>query len=267
MMPTTPTGSRVISTSMPGRTDGISSPVRRRTSPAKNLKMLAGADHFAGALGQGLALLARQQLAQLVLARQDLVADLVEDVGARLRVERSPAGRRRASGGDGLVDLLRVRLGVLAHHVAQVRGIDVAGDVAAPAPIRRRCSWNAVESWLCPLCVLGSPGGHSGVAFMRYMAASGGVGSPSLPNQRSKIFSTSPRPVQTRERAVGHEPEVRVVAADHEAVGLVGEQLIDQAELLELARLDQQADQDHAVGSIGAHLAGLERRQCPRRGP
>ncbi len=37
--PITPTGSRVISTSMPGRTEGISSPPARSTSPAKNLKM------------------------------------------------------------------------------------------------------------------------------------------------------------------------------------------------------------------------------------
>ena len=39
MRPTTPTGSRVTSTSMPGRTDGIFSPEGRSTSPAKNLKM------------------------------------------------------------------------------------------------------------------------------------------------------------------------------------------------------------------------------------
>ena len=39
MRPTTPTGSRVTSTSMPGRTEGSLSPVRRSTSPAKNLKM------------------------------------------------------------------------------------------------------------------------------------------------------------------------------------------------------------------------------------
>src|SRR6476469_3458575 len=37
--PTTPIGSRVISTSTPGRTDGSFSPARRSTSPAKNLKM------------------------------------------------------------------------------------------------------------------------------------------------------------------------------------------------------------------------------------
>jgi hypothetical protein len=39
MMPTTPTGSRVTSTSMPGRTDASFSPGVRRASPAKNLKM------------------------------------------------------------------------------------------------------------------------------------------------------------------------------------------------------------------------------------
>ena len=38
--PITPNGSRVTSTPMPGRTDGNSSPARRRHSPAKNLKML-----------------------------------------------------------------------------------------------------------------------------------------------------------------------------------------------------------------------------------
>ena len=39
MMPMTPTGSRVISTRIPGRTEGSISPASRRTSPAKNLKM------------------------------------------------------------------------------------------------------------------------------------------------------------------------------------------------------------------------------------
>ena len=39
IMPTTPTGSRVISTVRPGRTDGTSSPFARSASPAKNLKI------------------------------------------------------------------------------------------------------------------------------------------------------------------------------------------------------------------------------------
>ena len=38
--PTTPTGSRVTSTPTPGRTEGRTSPARRKHSPAKNLKML-----------------------------------------------------------------------------------------------------------------------------------------------------------------------------------------------------------------------------------
>ena len=39
MIPTTPSGSRVTSTSMPGRTEAIFSPARRRHSPAKNRKI------------------------------------------------------------------------------------------------------------------------------------------------------------------------------------------------------------------------------------
>jgi hypothetical protein len=37
--PTTPSGSRRMSTSTPGRTDGTRSPARRNASPAKNLKI------------------------------------------------------------------------------------------------------------------------------------------------------------------------------------------------------------------------------------
>ncbi len=39
MMPTTPIGSRVISTPTPGRTDGSVSPESRSASPAKNSKI------------------------------------------------------------------------------------------------------------------------------------------------------------------------------------------------------------------------------------
>jgi hypothetical protein len=39
MMPTTPIGSRVISTSTPGRTEAIFSPARRSASPAKKAKI------------------------------------------------------------------------------------------------------------------------------------------------------------------------------------------------------------------------------------
>ena len=39
MIPTTPTGSRAISTSTPGRTESMLAPVMRTASPAKNLKM------------------------------------------------------------------------------------------------------------------------------------------------------------------------------------------------------------------------------------
>ncbi len=92
MMPTTPTGSRVISTSTPGRTDGTISPARRRRFAGEELEDLAGAGRLADALGQGLAFLARQQLAELFLAREDLVADaLAQNVVA---LQRGPSATR-----------------------------------------------------------------------------------------------------------------------------------------------------------------------------
>ena len=92
IMPTTPTGSRVISTSMPGRTDGTSSPCARMRFAREELEDVAGARGFADALGPGLAFLAREQGAELFLAREDLVADLVEDVGALLHAGERPLG-------------------------------------------------------------------------------------------------------------------------------------------------------------------------------
>ena len=68
---------------------------------------LPGAHDLADALGQGLAFLARQQAAELVLAREDLVADALQDVvalldrGARPGREGRLRGRDRALGIGG----------------------------------------------------------------------------------------------------------------------------------------------------------------------
>ena len=71
--PTTPTGSRVISTVMPGRTEGQQlAPLVRKGLAGEELEDLPGAGDLADGLGEGLALLAREQLADLVLAREDL---------------------------------------------------------------------------------------------------------------------------------------------------------------------------------------------------
>ena len=86
MMPTTPIGSRVISTSTPGRTDGSFSPPDAQRLAGEELEDLAGARRLADAFGQGLALLARQQLARArPCARGSRCRCASSDVGALLR--------------------------------------------------------------------------------------------------------------------------------------------------------------------------------------
>jgi hypothetical protein len=101
----------------------------------EELEDVARAHDLAGRLGQGLAFLARQQVAELALARQDLAAGRVEDVEALLRRRHAPAGKRRARRGDRRARLLGVGLRVLADHVARVRGIDVARDARTVDPL------------------------------------------------------------------------------------------------------------------------------------
>ena len=60
------------------------------TSPAKNLKILPARATSPMPSAQRLALFARQQGAQLVLAGQDFVADLVQRIGARLDAAGRP---------------------------------------------------------------------------------------------------------------------------------------------------------------------------------
>src|SRR5215831_2511474 len=84
MAPMTPIGSRVTSTSTPGRTESSFSPAKRSVSPAKNLNMYP-ARALADAVGEWLALLAREQSPQLFLARQHLRAGAIEDVEPLLR--------------------------------------------------------------------------------------------------------------------------------------------------------------------------------------
>ena len=70
MMPTTPTGSRVIVTSMPGRTLGTVSPASRRHLAGEEVEDLPGAHGLADAVGKRLAFLAREQAADLLAPRR-----------------------------------------------------------------------------------------------------------------------------------------------------------------------------------------------------
>lgn len=74
----TPSGSRVISTPMPGRAEA-----RPRRSggvpPGEEIEDLGGAGNFADCLGQRLALFTGQKCAELLLAGKDFVGRLLQD--------------------------------------------------------------------------------------------------------------------------------------------------------------------------------------------
>ena len=124
--PTTPKGSRVTSTLTPGRTEATASPGEAQGLAREEAEDLPRPAGLGDALGQRLALLARQEAAQLVLARQDFGADPVERVGADLRARHGPGGEARCRRRDRLLGLRLVGIGVLADDVGGVRRVDVA---------------------------------------------------------------------------------------------------------------------------------------------
>ncbi len=100
----------------------------------EELEDVPGARRFADAFGQRLAFLARQEAAELVLAREDLRADAVEHVRALLDRACRPRRERRFRRGDRRARLRRVGLRVLADHVADVRRIEVGRGGGAGDP-------------------------------------------------------------------------------------------------------------------------------------
>ncbi|MNY62036.1 hypothetical protein D3C86_1987920 [compost metagenome] len=74
------------------------------------------ARHFANAFGQRLALFAAQQLAQLLLARQDFLARLAENGMALQDAGARPGRESRLGGGDGLLGFLGRGAGIDTHH-------------------------------------------------------------------------------------------------------------------------------------------------------
>ena len=134
MMPTTPTGSRVTSTSTPGRVEAIFSPASRSTSPAKKSKIWPARATSPIALGQRLALFARQQPAELVLARHDLVGDLRQNVVALLDAGPRPCRERGTGRADGVLGLLPRSARIAADDVAGIGRIDIVGGLLAIDP-------------------------------------------------------------------------------------------------------------------------------------
>ena len=134
MMPTTPTGSRVSSTSMPGRVEGSFSPASRSVSPEKKSKICAARSTSPTASGSVLPSSRASSLPSSSLRVDDLVRDLLQDVMALLDAGARPCRERRASGCDGLFGLLARGARITADDVAGVGGIDVLGDVGAVDP-------------------------------------------------------------------------------------------------------------------------------------
>ena len=136
MSPTTPTGSRVTSTSTPGRTEASRSPRDAQRLAGEELEDLAGARGLADRLGQRLALFAGEQRAEFVLAREHLAAD-------RGRAPRRGAAAccaaqalaRIGGGADGRLGLRRVGAGELADHVGEVRRVLADAEVT---PVSQR---------------------------------------------------------------------------------------------------------------------------------
>ena len=95
---------------------------------------LAGAGGLADAFRQGLAFLARQQAAELVLAGEDLVGGLLQDFVALLRGGAAPGREGSLGGGDRIVQVLNGALRILADDVVGVGRVDVARGVLRAGP-------------------------------------------------------------------------------------------------------------------------------------
>jgi hypothetical protein len=117
---TTPTGSLLTVTSIAGRSESRCSPTFRLTGV--ELQQLASSDHLAHCIGQRLALLACEEIAQLVLAIQELRPCPVEDLAAAGTRWRPTRPRPRPLPRSGLVGIRRC---VVADHVRRLGRVDV----------------------------------------------------------------------------------------------------------------------------------------------
>ena len=99
------------------------------------MEELAAAVDLADAFGQGLAFFSREQLAELLLARNQFIADGHQHLLAGFQAAGGPQGLCGTGGLDGLADLFGAGLLVLADQVAGVRGAVVAQGGVAFAPL------------------------------------------------------------------------------------------------------------------------------------
>ncbi len=93
-----------------------------------------GAQHFALPLGPGLALLAREKLAQFRRAGEDQRRDLVEQVGTHFGRSRGPGRERLAGRGDGLIDFGGAAIGEAGDDIAGIGRVDAFQRVVCAGP-------------------------------------------------------------------------------------------------------------------------------------
>ena len=91
----------------------------------EELEDLPGADGFADAFDQRLAFLARQQFPELILARDDFVADALQDVMPLLDRGARPGRECRLGRGDRFLRISRAGARKVADHVLGVRRVQV----------------------------------------------------------------------------------------------------------------------------------------------
>ena len=95
---------------------------------------LPGAGCLADAFRQSLAFFARQQLAQFILTRQNLVRRLLQNLVTLLRRGARPSRKCRFGRSNGLLGLLFGGAGKMADHIIGVGWVDIDRDGSAIDP-------------------------------------------------------------------------------------------------------------------------------------
>jgi hypothetical protein len=98
------------------------------------IKDLRGASDLADSLGKRLAFLASEQQAELVLSRQNFVADLLENVVALLDAGLRPSGECSAGSGNRVFGFVARCARIGADHLVGIGRIAIFGCVGALHP-------------------------------------------------------------------------------------------------------------------------------------
>ena len=136
MMPTTPTGSRVMVDLDAGPDARHDFAGQAQRFAGEEIEDLPCPHRLADAFGKRLALLARKQAAELLAPLQNLVAGRLEDVVALLDARARPRREGRLGGGNGALGVVGAAAGIVADDLVGVGRVDVGNGLAVhPVPI------------------------------------------------------------------------------------------------------------------------------------